>query len=409
MEGDERLLTFNGIDKWYAYRLDDEGNHIGAFGNEVKSEYRPFMQRWLLDQLRHLVEVFGIDGFRIDLAGQTDQQTLAWIQAELGDDVLIYGEPWIASNDPDYEANPDWDWYKEDSPITFFQDDARNAFKGTPLDDPTPAPVSRGFSGGDPGARDAALRGVANDYPEEATPNGGINYLDIHDNWALADRFAATQTGDGRWDGRAGVRDAEMRIAATLLLTSLGPVVMHGGTEIARSKGLAPLAETFGGELRLDAMPLAPIYIKGRGDTYNLRAANTFRWETVGNSDGPVDHAAMLDWWRGLLALRASGAGDVFRIGEAVPEGWVRGFHGEDGRVLAYVVGGRVAVGINGSEDLVELEVDLPDGTWSVVAASDETGGLTAIGSEIADYDMVYRPAPVLKIWPKGVVILVRE
>ena len=64
--------------------------------------------------------------------------------------------------------------------------------------------------------------------------------------------------------------------AATLLLTSLGPVVLHGGTEFAKSKGLAPLAEEWGGELRLDAMPLAPIYLKGRGDTYNLRAANAY-------------------------------------------------------------------------------------------------------------------------------------
>ncbi len=195
MEGEEQLLTFNGIDKWYAYRLDDDGNHIGAFGNEVKSENRPMMQRWLLDQLRQLVDVFGIDGFRIDLAGQTDEQTLRWLQAELGPDVLIYGEPWIASNDPDYEANPSWDWYKADSPITFFQDQARNAFKGSPLDDPTPAPASRGFAGGDPAMRDAALQGVANAYPEEPTPTGGINYLDIHDNWALADRFSSAKKG----------------------------------------------------------------------------------------------------------------------------------------------------------------------------------------------------------------------
>ena len=408
MEGDERLFTFNGIDKWYYYRLDDDGNHVGAFGNEVKSENRPYTQRWLLDQLRHLVDTFGIDGFRIDLAGQTDEQTLRWLQAELGEDVLIYGEPWIASNDPDYEANPSWDWYKADSPITFFQDDARNAFKGTPLDDPTPAPASRGFSGGDPAMRDAALQGIANAYAEEATPNGGINYLDIHDNWALADRFAACQTGECRWDGRQGVRDAEMRIAATLLLTSLGPVVLHGGTEFAKSKGLAPLAEEWGGELRLDAMPLAPIYLKGRGDTYNLRAANAYDWSQIG-ADAPVDRAAMLDWWRGLLALRASEHGDVFRVGTEVPEGWVQPFYGEDDRVLAYLVGGRVLVGINGSDQRVELPVDLPNGTWRYVALSDEMYGVIAPDSEIADVDLLARPGPVLVIEPKGVSIQVRD
>ena len=363
MEGREQILTFNGIDKWYYYRLDGDGGHIGAFGNEVKSENRPYVQRWLLDQLRHFVDVFGVDGFRIDLAGQTDEQTLRWLQASLGDDVLIYGEPWIGSNDPDYEANPSWDWYKADSPITFFQDEARDAWKGSPLDDPTPAPASRGFAGGDVAARDAALAGVANDYAEEPTPNGGIGYLDIHDNWALADRFASTQTGDDRWDGRAGVLEAEMRIAAALLMTSLGPVVMHGGTEIARSKGVAPLPDEIGGEWERTEMDLAPIYVKGRGDTYNLRAANRFDWSTVGLEDGPVDYAAMRDWWWGLISLRRSEVGEVFRIGEAVPEGWVRALEVEGDRALAYVVGDRVMVAINADDGPSVLEA-VPAGEW---------------------------------------------
>ena len=294
------IYYHNRGDTFWIGESSTYGDFVGL--DDLATE-NPRVVAGMIDIFDNWIDDFGIDGFRIDLAGQTDEQTLRWLQAELGDDVLIYGEPWIASNDPDYEANPSWDWYKQDSPITFFQDDARNAFKGTPLDDPTPAPASRGFSGGDPAMRDAALQGVANAYAEEATPNGGINYLDIHDNWALADRFAACQAGDCRWDGRQGVRDAEMRIAATLLLTSLGPVVLHGGTEFAKSKGLAPLAEEWGGELRLDAMPLAPIYLKGRGDTYNLRAANAYDWSQVG-ADTPVDRAAMLDWWSGLDHLQ---------------------------------------------------------------------------------------------------------
>ena len=402
MEGREQILTFNGVDKWYYYRLDDDGRHIGAFGNEVKSENRPFVQRWLLDQLRQLVDVFGVDGFRIDLAGQTDEQTLRWLQAELGPDVLIYGEPWIGSNDPDYEVNPDWDWYKADSPITFFQDDARNAWKGAPSD-PTPAPASRGFAGGDPDARAAALRAVANAYPEEPTPNAGIGYLDIHDNWALADRFAACQTGDCAWDGRQGVRDAEMRIAAALLLTSLGPVVIHGGTEIARSKGLAPLPGEIGGRLVKTEMELAPIYIKGRGDTYNLRAANAFRWETVGQS-GPVDTAAMLDWWRGLIALRLSPAGEVFRVGGAVPPGWVREVAGGGDRALGYVVGERVLVLVNAGDTPAAFQPEIEPANWRLVATSDGESGAVDVsrfgrGEMAAQSPRSAVPAAGVRIW----------
>ena len=400
MEGEEQLLTFNGIDKHYYYRLNEDGQHIGAFGNEVKSENRPMTQRWLLDQLRHYVDVFGVDGFRIDLAGQTDEQTLRWIQAELGRDVLIYGEPWIGSNDPDYEANPDWDWYKADSPITFFQDDARNALKG-PTADPTPARSSRGYAGGDPEAREPALRAIANDYAEEPTPNAGINYLDIHDNWALADRFAACQTGDCAWDGRAGVRAAEMRLAAALLLTSLGPVVIHGGTEIARSKGLAPLPGEIGGQLVRREMALAPIYIKGRGDTYNLRAANRFLWDTVGQADDGLDLAELEAWWRGLIALRLSETGEVFRVGTEVPEGHVRVLDTGDDLAIGYTVGDRVLVLANPGDAAVDVELAL-EGRWMPVALSDASGGradVDGLDRSVSGSASFRAPATGVGIW----------
>ncbi|HIG76031.1 MAG TPA: pullulanase [Bacteroidetes bacterium] len=413
MEGQLQTLTFNGIDKHYYYRLDERGNHIGAFGNEVKSENRPMTQRWLLDQLRHWVDTFGVDGFRIDLAGQTDEQTLRWIQAELGEDVLIYGEPWIGSNDPDYEANPDWDWYKADSPITFFQDDARNAFKGSPGEDPTPAPASRGFAGGDPEAREDAMRGIANDYPEEPTPNAGINYLDIHDNWALADRFASCQTGDCAWDGREGVREAEMRIAAALLLTSLGPVVLHGGTEIAKSKGLAPLPAEIDGEWERTEMGVSPIYLKGRGDTYNLRAANQYDWSHVGWADGPVDYAAMHDWWQGLIALRRSEAGEVFRVGTEVPEGHVQFFAPEDApQALGWLVGDRVLTLVNTGDAPVRMQLDyrVPDGDWRKVAASDNAGGTVNLEGQVPESVAIIGGAlNASRLEPKSVQIWVRD
>ncbi|GAB5534515.1 MAG: hypothetical protein Rubg2KO_07640 [Rubricoccaceae bacterium] len=409
MEGVEQLLTFNGIDKHYYYRLSEDGSHIGAFGNEVKSENRPMTQRWLLDQLKHYVEVFGVDGFRIDLAGQTDEQTLRWIQAELGEDVLIYGEPWIGSNDPDYEANPDWDWYKADSPITFFQDDARNAFKGSPGDDPTPAASSRGFAGGDPEARAPTLRAIANDYPEEPTPNAGINYLDIHDNWSLADRFASCMEGDCAWDGRAGVLEAEMRIAAALLMTSLGPVVIHGGTEIARSKGLAPLPEEIDGEWARTEMDIAPIYIKGRGDTYNLRTANHFLWETVGQSEGDINFDSMEAWWTDLIDLRLSEVGEVFRIGDAVPEGHVRFLDLDNELALGYVVGDRVVVVVNVSDKMISVsDAVFPEGdNWAPHMASG-AGGVNFMPSNVT------RAMPAgdfqnATIGPNGVWIWVRR
>ena len=358
------LLNFNVLDLPYYYRTDDDVDHIGPFGNEVKTEERPMVRRWLLDQTTHWLEELGVDGFRVDLAGQIDKQTLRWLRANLPPHFVVYGEPWIPPSDPDVRANPAWAWYKADAPITFFQDDARNAFQGSPFD-----VNDRGWAGGDPNARSAAMKALANDYAEEPRTTSGISYLDIHDNWALADRYALKDH-----NGLEGVDLPAVRIAAGLLLTSAGPVVIHGGTEMLRSKGLAPLekftVEAAGGLIEF----------QGRGDTYNLRAPNRFLWDTLAPGS---PQAAMRDWWRGLIALRMSEHGQVFRVAE-VPPGHYRFITPDDAHLLGYVVGGRILVlADNGTGEGV-FRFDLPDGSWRQVADRERVDLMRGVGGPYA-------------------------
>ncbi len=364
MDDRHLLLNFNVLDLPYYFRTDENLGHIGPFGNEVKSEERPMVQRWIVDQLRHWVEELGVDGFRIDLAGQIDQQTLLRVKRELPQDLIIYGEPWIAPSDPDVRTNPDWAWYKADAPITFFQDDARNAFKGSPFD-----VNDRGWAGGDGSARDAVMQALPNRYEEEPRSTNGISYLDIHDNWALADRYAANPDHNGL----EGVDLAAVRIAAGLLLTSAGPVVIHGGTEMLRSKGLAPDEE-----FEVEAAG-GPIRFKGRDDTYNLRAPNRFLWDSLAPGS---DHAAMRDYWRGLLALRFSQYGEVFRIAE-VPDGHYDWITPEEDTLLGYIVGGRVLVLANSGPREGKFRFELPVGDWRQVGGPERVD-LDGVDGEFA-------------------------
>lgn len=355
MDGRHYLFNFNAIDLPYYYRTDGDVSHIGPFGNETRPEDRPMVQRWMLDQLKHWVDELGVDGFRIDLAGQIDEQTLAWIKEELPEDLIIYGEAWIAPTDPVTRADPDLFWYKADAPITYFQDDARNAFKG-PVSNPSDPAVDRGYAGGDGNQRERAMMGLMNSFPEEIDPNRGINYLDIHDNWALADRFS-----DADWDGRKHVDQAGVRLAATLLFTSLGPVVIHGGTEMLRSKGAAPLMEI------VKTSASGDLHYHGKRDTYNHRVANQFEWQYAGTGPGerPIDYAAMTSYWERLIDLRRSDTGSVFRIGGSVPEGHYQWFLPENDQLLGYVAGNEVLVLMNTSWDEATFDVsDLPDGSW---------------------------------------------
>lgn len=359
------------------------------------------VQRWIIDQCKNLIEQYGVDGFRIDLAGLTDKQTLITLRQELGEDIIIYGEPWISSSDPNFEENPDWDWYKKDAPITFFQDDSRNAFKGSPfvLENKE---RDRGYAGGN-GDREKVKLALSAGFPEDKTPISGINYLDIHDNWALADRFAKQD-----WDGRHGVDENRVKIAAALLFTSLGPLVIHGGTEILRSKGHAPLKEL---KKNFQGGTLA---FHGKQDTYNLAKANEYIWENKGksiddNQTIQCDYKNMYAYWKGLIHFRLSNIGKVFRIAETPPEYYFKWFEPLNTRLLGYMVSERILVLINtDTMSGIFEKVKLPDNSkWHLIADINEINLEDGIGD---DPDLILHgnnlydltiPAESLKIWIK--------
>jgi Carbohydrate-binding module 48 (Isoamylase N-terminal domain)/Alpha amylase, catalytic domain len=361
MDARNMLFNFNVLDRDYYYRTNDAGNHIGVFGNEVKTEDRPMTQRWLIDQARSLIAEFGIDGFRIDLAGQIDQQTLIALRAAVGPNIIIYGEPWIDVSDPIVRANPDWDWYKEDAPITFFQDDTRNALVGSPfrLEDKA---TDRGYAGGNVTQRGDAIRAISNNWADEKkSTNQGMNYADIHDNWTLADRFATRD-----WNGSLGVDAGSYRLVAGYLLTSLGPIVLHGGSEMLRSKGSAPLGEV----IRRTAT--GPIYFKGRQDTYNVRTPNEYVWSDLGKTiatGASNDYSVMNAWWRGLIRFRNSDAGRVFRIANPPSANYFKWITPQNQALLGYIVDDKVLILSNvGSTAGAFDGINLPAGRWRKIA-----------------------------------------
>ncbi len=398
MDARQMYFNFSAIDVPYFYRTDNNFDYLGAYGTETKSEERPMMRRWVIEQVTDLKNQYGIDGIRIDLAGQTDEQTLRALRMAVGPDFIIYGEPWMASADPDYENNPDWDWYKEDAPITFFQDESRNAFKG-PTSNPQNKQSDRGYAGGN-GQRDIVKKALSAGFATDKSALSGINYLDIHDNWALADRFAKTD-----WNGMMGVDEIPYKIAATLLFTSVGPVVLHGGSEFMRSKGSAPLVEL------VKHTSSGPIWIHGKRDTYNLARANQFIWKNLGhNIDGDgvyfCNYKNMNAYWQGLIALRKSSAGSVFRISEKPKPGYYSWLEPEDTRLLGYFVDNRVLVLLNTStENIIFENVALPQGTWRLVA-NNQSVAINDGLSGFSDSDIhggqtrnLSVPGPGLKIW----------
>jgi pullulanase len=374
MDGRNYLFHFNAFDKQYYYRTKNL-EHIGAYGNETKSENRYMTQKWIIDQCKHFIEEFGVDGFRIDLAGQTDKQTLLRLKQELPSDIIIYGEPWIDSNDPEYNKNPDLHWYKEDAPICYFNDDTRNTYKG-PVFELNSKEKDRGWAGGNETLREDVKRALTCSFPGQHTINSGINYLDIHDNFALADQFATYD-----FDGRFGVDEINYKIAATLLFTTPGPIVMHGGSEFMRSKGMAPLMEVE------KEIPSGKIYFHGKRDTYNMRNANQFVWDNIGlvqinkkigdrskaipYTNG--DYKGMQAYWKGLIELRKRYLLNLPAYNEnsgIAPVSAFKFIEPKYESILGYTIHDKVLILLNTGKQSLELEINLAPGKWKLVGNS---------------------------------------
>lgn len=400
IDGRDHVFNFKALDAQYYYRTDGNLKLVGVFGNETKSEERLMVQRWIIEQCKFFVEEYGVDGFRIDLAGLTDKQTMLALREALGPEVILYGEPWIDSSDPNFQNNPDWDWYKADAPITYFDDDFRNAVHGPPSA-PKDKTKDRGYAGGNHD-RESAKKAIAANFPTEYTPLSGINYMDIHDDWAMADRYAIAE-----WDGRKGVEEGPFKIATAMLFTSLGPIVLHGGTEMMRSKASAPLEEV------VKQTRSGNIYLHGKRDTYNLRKANEFEWSNKGRTRGETasanDYDNMYKYWRGLIALRNSKAGAVCRLAEKPAADYVEWFEPENVNLLGYMIGERLLVLVNTDMHAGVFEgVTFPGNTsWKLVANAERVDPEHGIAGKkdsrirAATPLQLEVPAKSVKIWIK--------
>ncbi|MCK6693117.1 MAG: type I pullulanase, partial [Thermoanaerobaculia bacterium] len=142
--------VFNRIEPGYYYRQKPDGSYsdASACGNETASE-RPMMRRFMLESMKYWVQEYRIDGFRVDLMGIHDIETMNRISAELhaiDPTIFIYGEGWTAGSSPlpdslrALKANT----WKLDR-IAAFSDDVRDAIKGHVF-----TPTQKGFVSGNP-------------------------------------------------------------------------------------------------------------------------------------------------------------------------------------------------------------------------------------------------------------------
>lgn len=272
----------NNTVPYYFFRQNADGSFSNGSGcgNEFASE-RPMARRYLIDSILYWAKEYHIDGFRFDLMGLYDAESINAVRAALdalpgGRDILLYGEPWQggASQLHRYEANKA-NLAMLNERVGIFCDDTRDAIKGGCFDAREP-----GYVEGKPGSfwdiGAAVAAWCRSDRLPPHAPSQIVSYVSAHDNFTLWDKLLCVRYEKPEFTARDTVALAQNRLAAGIYLTSFGLPFMQAGEEFARTK-------------------------KGVSNSYRSSPTlNRLDWNRA------EQYHALVDYYRGLLALRAA-------------------------------------------------------------------------------------------------------
>ncbi len=221
----------------YYFRRNPDGTlSNGSYcGNEFATE-RKMCSKFVVSSCKYWASFYNLDGFRFDLMGLIDTNTIDKIEKEcrqIKNDIMIYGEGWNMPSVLPSEKRATMDNAKELPNVGYFNDVFRNVLKGSSFAD---QPSVGYFTGGIEfieGFKYAFLGSVVNYlyHPKFINANQTINYIECHDNETIFDKVDELNKLDTP-------REKQKRVSLInqVVLLSFGVPFIHMGQEVGLSK-----------------------------------------------------------------------------------------------------------------------------------------------------------------------------
>ncbi len=275
--------NFNKTVPYYYYREEEDGTYCNgsACGNDTASE-RKMYQKYMIDSVLYWMNEYHVDGFRFDLMGLHDTETMNLIReainkSENGKDIIIYGEPWSAgpSNFKNGYKPATKDAIRElNDGISIFNDDTRDAAKGKFNELESPGFVNGGV-GFEERIKRAFLGLIDASYKEQPKqPNQIINYVSAHDNSTFWDKLVDSVKKNKDYLTKDYELLSMNKLGAAFVQLSYGIPFMQAGEEAGRTK-------------------------LGEDNSYNLsRELNKLDWSRM------YEFEDLMNYYKGLIALR---------------------------------------------------------------------------------------------------------
>lgn len=239
----------------YYYRKTKDGKYSdgSGCGNETASE-KPLMRQFMLESVKYWIDEYHIDGFRFDLMGVHDIETMQAIREmvnRIDPSIYIYGEGWSAGSCAypteklAVKANT-----QQLKGIGAFSDDMRDALRG-PFSNDHQGALLAGLTGQEESLKFGIVGGIAHPQvdmtkvnydkkPWTNNPTEQISYVSCHDDMCLVDRLKASIASLTDKNIPEAIRTAELlridKLAQTCVFTSQGVPFILAGEEMLRDK-----------------------------------------------------------------------------------------------------------------------------------------------------------------------------
>ena len=345
------------VPQYFSRSVGGRFSNGSCCGNDTASE-RSMVRKYIVDSVRYWAEEYHIDGFRFDLVGLIDVQTINECMAAVHKThphVIFYGEGWSMNTDltrPGVALTVQGNSALVPG-FAFFSDTLRDQLRGSVFDNTAPGYVTGAV------LNRKSLEDSFMGQPHwAAEPSQCVNYVSCHDNNTLFDRIALAAPKASRAD-----QIRMNRLAGAFTILSQGVPFLMAGEELLRTKP--------GKNGGYD------------GNSYRSPdSVNSIKWSTLAQEEYRINR----DYYRGLIAFRKAHSGLRLKTRAEVAKG-VHPIPCPNSHTLAFVVDepeGRIFLAFNADRNAVSL--NLPEGKWHPCIQGDVAGtaSLGDVGGSIS-------------------------
>ena len=360
---DAGSFCFNKIVPGYFSRINDNGSYSNGSGcgNDTASE-RAMVKKYIVDSVVYWADEYHIDGFRFDLVGLIDTETINEIMEEvhkIRPDVIFYGEGWTMSTQvtkDGYDMTTQTNSQKVPG-FSFFNDTIRDALKGGVFES-----ASQGYVQGSIGYASTIKQCFYGLARWCKTPAQTINYASCHDNYTLWDKLQVS-TKDVAKEDLIKMNN----LTAAIYMLSQGTPLIHAGEEMLRTK------------VNEDG--------SFNHNSYNASdAVNSIKWGTLEDAT----YMDVVNYYKGLIAFRKEHAALRLTTAEDVAA-HITEMDNLPNEVNGFVITGGMegekadAICVIFNPNKTETTITLPEGDWNVYINGEDAGitKLSTVSGEV--------------------------